>query len=465
MMSGPAAGRNRVLAAAVAALAVAALLTALAATGALALSAPLLTAVRWAAIGVLAVHALTRRTLAAWMLVSIVAGAELGHDAPDVARNLGVLGQIFLRLIKMVIGPLLFATLVVGIAGHADLRKVGRMGVKALIYFEVVTTLALLIGLVAINVSRAGVGVHVPPPPPGSTAEELKTARLTPSDMVLHAFPENIAKAVADNQVLQIVVFSILFGIALAMVGEERRRPLLAFADSLSETMFTLTNIVMLFAPVGIGAAIAYTVAHSGLGVLVNLSQLLLTLYASIAAFLLLVLLPVALVARIPLRPFLRAVAEPVSIGFATTSSEAALPRAMEAMEAIGVPRPIVAFVMPTGYSFNLAGSALYVSLASIFVAQAAGIDMGWSQQLLMLFTLMLTSKGVAGVPRAGLVVLLATAAAFRLPAEPIFLLLGVDALMDMGRTAVNVLGNCLATAVIARWEGDLGAEQPAPAG
>jgi proton glutamate symport protein len=278
---------------------------------------------------------------------------------------------------------------------------------------------------------------------------------------VLHAFPENIAKAVADNQVLQIVIFSILFGIALGMLAEDRRRPMLQLAESLGETMFKLTNIVMLFAPIGVGAAIAFTVAHSGLGVLVNLSQLLLTLYASIFAFVLLVLLPVALMARVPIRAFLAAVAEPVSIAFATTSSEAALPRAMEAMEAIGVPRPIVAFVMPTGYSFNLAGSALYVSLASVFVAQAAGMHLGWGQQLLMLFTLMLTSKGVAGVPRAGLVVLLATATAFHLPVEPIFVLLGIDALMDMGRTAVNVLGNCLATVVVARWEGDFGMSEP----
>jgi proton glutamate symport protein len=451
-------GRSRVLAAALAALAVAAVVTALAAAGRLAMPEPALAAVRWGAIAVLMAWAAVRRSLGAWMMACIAAGAELGHDAPAVATSLGVLGQIFLRLIKMIIAPLLFATLVVGIAGHADLRKVGRMGIKALIYFEVVTTLALLIGLAAINISRAGVGVHVPPPAPG---EELKAAPLSPSDMVLHAFPENIAKAVADNQVLQVVIFSVLFGIALGMLAEERRRPLLQLAESLSETMFKLTNIVMLFAPIGVGAAIAFTVAHSGLGVLVNLSQLLLTLYASILAFLLLVLLPVALLARIPIRSFLKAVAEPVSIGFATASSEAALPRAMEAMEAIGVPRPIVAFVMPTGYSFNLAGSALYVSLAAVFVAQAAGMHLGWGQQLLMLFTLMLTSKGVAGVPRAGLVVLLATATAFRLPVEPIFVLLGIDALMDMGRTAVNVLGNCLATAVVARWEGELGAAQP----
>lgn len=451
--------RGRVLIAALTALALAALLTALNAAGAIALPAGLLTAARWAAIAGLGAYAAMRRTVTSWMLVCMVAGVELGHDAPGIATDLGVLGQIFLRLIKTIIGPLLFATLVVGIAGHSDLRKVGRMGIKALIYFEVITTLALLIGLAAINLSRAGVGVHVPPP---AHAEELKAApRLTPSEMLLHAFPENIAKAVADGQVLQIVVFSVLFGIALAMLPEDRKRPLLSFAESLSETMFKLTNLVMLFAPIGVGAAIAYTVGHSGLGVLVNLSQLLATLYAAIAAFLLLVLLPVALLARIPLRPFLRAVAEPVSIAFATTSSEAALPRAMEAMEGLGVPRQIVAFVMPTGYSFNLDGSALYVSLASIFVAQAAGLTLGLGQQLLMLFTLMLTSKGVAGVPRAGLVVLLGTAAAFQLPLEPIFLLLGIDAVMDMGRTAVNVLGNCLATVVIARWEGELDAAQP----
>jgi proton glutamate symport protein len=446
------------LAVVLAALAAAALLTVLAAAGAFALPEAALVTARWAAIAVLVVYAALRRSLTTWILVCIVAGAEIGHDAPAFAISLGVLSQIFLRLIKTVIGPLLFATLVVGIAGHSDLRKVGRMGVKALIYFEIVTTLALFIGLAAINVSRAGVGVHVPPVVAG---EQLAAPHLTPAEMLLHVFPENIAKSIAENQVLQIVVFSVLFGIALAQLSDERRRPMLQFAESLSDTMFKVTNIVMLFAPIGVGAAIAYTVGHGGLGVLVNLSQLLATLYAAIVVFVLLVLLPVALLARIPLRPFLRAVAEPVSIAFATTSSEAALPRAMEEMEALGVPRAIVAFVMPTGYSFNLAGSALYLSLAAIFVAQAAGQHLGWGQQLLMMFSLMLTSKGVAGVPRAGLVVLLGTAAAFQLPLEPIFLLLGIDALMDMGRTAINVLGNCLATCVVARWEGDL----PASAG
>jgi len=390
----------------------------------------------------------------------MVVGAEIGHDWPSVAVTLRILSLIFLRLIKTIIAPLIFATLVVGIAGHHDLKQVGRMGIKALIYFEVVTTLALFIGLAAINISRAGVGIQLPPAADGG---QLAAAKQTASDAVLHVFPENIAKSIAEGQVLQIVVFSILFGMALAMLSENRRRPLLTFCESLSETMFKFTNLVMLFAPVGVGAAIAYTVGHMGLGILVNLFKLLATLYVSLILFLVFVLMPIALLARIPLRRFAGAIAEPVSIAFATTSSEAALPRAMEALEAMGIPRHIVAFVMPTGYSFNLDGTSLYLSLASVFVAQAAGIHMSLGQQLLMVFTLMLTSKGVAGVPRASLVILLGTAASFGLPVEPVFIILGIDELMDMARTSVNVIGNCLATAVIARWENEMGPDLPGP--
>ena len=408
---------------------------------------------RWVAIGGLVAYALLRRSLTAWILVSMVVGAEIGHDWPVVAVNLRLLSLIFLRLIKTIIAPLIFATLVVGIAGHHDLKQVGRMGIKALVYFEVVTTVALFIGLAAINVSRAGVGIQLPPT---AKTEQLAAAKQTAPDVILHVFPENIAKSIAEGQVLQVVVFSILFGMALAMLSESRRRPMLHFCESLSETMFKFTNLVMLFAPIGVGAAIAYTVGHMGLGILVNLFKLLATLYVSLILFLLLVLLPVALIARIPLKRFAGAIAEPVSIAFATTSSEAALPRAMEALEAMGIPRHIVAFVMPTGYSFNLDGTSLYLSLASVFVAQAAGIQMSLGQQLLMVFTLMLTSKGVAGVPRASLVILLGTATSFGLPVEPIFIILGIDELMDMARTSVNVIGNCLATAVIARWEGEM---------
>jgi proton glutamate symport protein len=413
---------------------------------------------RWAAITVLFMYGVKRKSLTTWILICMIIGGELGHDFPGVAVNLRVLSLIFLRMIKTIIAPLLFGTLVVGIAGHADLKQVGRMGLKALIYFELVTTVALFIGLAAINLSKAGVGVNLTQP---AQTEQLTATKETATDVILHIFPENIAKSVTEGQVLQVVIFSIVFAIALALLSEEKRRPMLAFAESLSETMFKFTNIIMLFAPIGVGAAIAYTVGHMGLGILGNLAKLLATLYIALIAFILLVLLPVALIARVPIKRFVKAMAEPVSIAFATTSSEAALPRAMEAMVAIGVPRQIVAFVIPTGYSFNLDGTTLYLSLASIFVAQAAGIHMDFSRQLLMVFTLMLTSKGVAGVPRASLVILLATAASFNLPVEPIFIVLGIDELMDMARTSVNVIGNCLASVVIARWEGEFGKEAP----
>lgn len=415
------------------------------------LPALVLITLRWIAIGIFGVYAVYRRSLTTWILVAMLAGAAIGHDWPEAAVNLRVLSQIFLRLIKAIIAPLLFATLVSGIASHADLKKVGRMGIKALIYFEVVTTLALVIGLAAINLSKAGVGATVPP----STGESLQVQKLGVSDTILHVFPQNIAKSIAEEQILQVVVFSILFGIALAMVREERRRPLLNLTDSLAETMFKFTNVVMYFAPFGVGAAIAYTIGTTGMGVLVNLAKLLLTLYVALFVVIFGVLLPTALLARVPLRRFVEAVAEPVSIAFGTASSEAALPRAMETLEQMGVPRETVAFVMPTGYSFNLVGSTLYLSLASIFVAQVAGVHLTLGQQLLMMLTLMLTSKGVAGVSRAALVILLGTVGSFGLPVEPVFILLGIDQLMDMGRTAVNVLGNCLATVVVARWEGD----------
>jgi len=395
-----------------------------------------------------------RKSLTTWILISMVIGAELGHDLPEIAVNLQILSKIFLRMIKTIIAPLLFATLVVGIAGHSSLKQVGRMGWKSILYFEIVSTIALFIGLAAINISKAGVGITLP-----SVAEtgipEVK--KQTIQEIILHIFPENLAQAIYEGQVLQIVVFSIIFGIAVAMLKENYKRPMIRFSESLAETMFKFTNIIMLFAPVAVGAAIAYTVGHMGLGILVNLFKLLLTLYVALLVFIFAVLLPVALFFRIPLKRFVQAVAEPATIAFATTSSESALPRAMENMESFGVPRKIVAFVLPTGYSFNLDGTTLYLALASIFVAQAAGIHLSFGQQLVMMLTLMLTSKGVAGVPRASLVILLGTAVSFGLPVEPIFIILGIDELMDMARTSVNVIGNCLASAVIARWEGELG--------
>ena len=403
---------------------------------------------------ILAVAGIRRRSLSYWIFLAMLAGFELGMDNPQFAVHLRVLGDIFLRLIKVIVAPLILGTLVTGIAAHGDLKKVGRIGLKSLLYFEVVTTIALFLGIAAINLTQAGAGVTLPP----AAAEQsvAPTAALKWDDFLLHVFPENIAKAVAENQILQVAVFAVLFGIALTLVPEKTRQPMLAFAESLAQTMFKFTNIVMYYAPIGVGAAMAYTVGHMGLSVLLPLGKLVLTAYGALLAFLLLVLLPVALLARIPLGRFLRFVAEPATIAFATSTSEAALPRAMEAMEEFGVPRQIVAFVIPAGYSFNLDGSTLYLALASIFIAQTAGMHLSWPEQLLMVFTLMLNSKGIAGVPRAVPVVLLATASTFHLPTEPIFIILGVDALIDMARTSVNVTGNCLASAVIARWEGEL---------
>ena len=421
-------------------------------------SATLLLVMRWLVLLALVAYAAFRRTLTAWIFVAMLLGAEIGHDVPAVATHLRVLAMIFLRLIKTIIAPLLFATLVVGIAGHSNLRQVGRLGLRSIIYFEIVTTIAIFLGLGAINLTKAGVGVHLPATP---ATENVPTTKLSAEETILHIFPENLAKSVADNAVLQVVVFSLIFAVALAMVGEQKRAVMLGFCDSLAETMFKFTNIVMYFAPVGVGAAVAYTVAHTGLGIIVSLLKLVLTLYAALLVFIFGVLLPVALLFRVPLKRFVKAVAEPVTIAFATSSSEAALPRAMEAMEGLGVPRQIVAFVIPTGYSFNMDGGSLYLSVAAIFVAQVAGIHLGFGQQLMIMLTLMLTSKGIAGVSRGALVVLMATAASLGLPTEPVFLLLGVDQLLDMGRTAVNVLGNCLATVVIARWEGEF-EDQPA---
>ena len=418
------------------------------------ISPPISASVRWLAILALCVFAWTKRSLTTWILVGMVVGAEVGQDFPAFATSLRILSQIFLQMIKVIIAPLLFATLVSGIAGHADLKKVGRMGIKAIVYFEVVTTIALFIGLAAINLSKAGVGMQLPA---AAATEKIAAVKPTAAEIILHVFPENIAKSVAENQVLQIVVFSIIFGIALAMVREEKRKPMLLFAESLAEVMFKFTNIVMLLAPLGVAGAIAYTVAHTGFGAMFNLAKLVATLYVALAVFICCVLLPIALLFKIPVRRFIKAVAEPATIAFSTSSSEAALPRALESMEALGVPREIVAFVIPTGYSFNMDGSTLYLALASIFVAQVAGIHLTLGQQLIMMLTLMLTSKGVAGVSRAALVILLGTASQFGLPTEPIFVILAVDQFMDMGRTSLNVIGNCLASVVVARWEGEFG--------
>lgn len=384
------------------------------------------------------------------LALGILVGAVVQHYNPAWSVYFRPFSQIFLRLIKMIIAPLIFATLVAGIAGAGHFKVVGRMGLRALIYFEIVTTLALVIGLVAVNITRPGDGVNLPI----GQASGITAQAQTWDQILLHVVPESVIDAMAKGDVLQVVVFSIFFGIALGMLGE-KGRPVLAWCEALAETMFKFTNIVMHYAPIGVGAAIAYTVGHGGLGVLYNLAKLVLTLYAALAILILAVFLPIALIFKVPLRKFIRAVKEPAVIAFSTTSSEAALPRAMEVLERLGVPRRIVSFVLPLGYSFNLDGTTLYLSLASVFVAQAAGVELTIGQQVTMLVTLMLTSKGVAGVPRASLVILAGTLAMYGLPLEGVTLILGVDELMDMGRTMTNVIGNCLATVVIAKWEGE----------
>ena len=397
-------------------------------------------------------YAFRKSSLTTWILLSMLIGVEIGLDFPTFAPNLQVLSKIFLRLIKTIIAPILFATLVVGIAGHSNLKQVGRMGWKSIVYFEIVTTVALVIGIIAINISKAGEGIVLPE----GFNQELPTAvPQTWQDHIVNVFPENIVKAIYHGDVLPVVVFSVLFGIALALVKSEKKQVVINFCEGMAETMFKFTNIIMHFAPFGVGAAIAVTVGHLGIDILMSLLKLLFTLYGALIVFLLVVLLPVAYLAKVPIKKFFLAISEPVSIAFATTSSESALPKAMENMQKLGVPQKIVAFVLPTGYSFNLDGSTLYLALASIFVSQAAGIDLSFGQQAVMVFTLMLTSKGVAGVPRATLIILLGTAASFNLPVWPIMAILGIDELMDMARTSVNVIGNCLATVVVAKWEGE----------
>jgi proton glutamate symport protein len=384
------------------------------------------------------------------LALGVLAGAIVDATNPAWAIYFRPFSQLFLRLIKMIIAPLIFATLVAGIAGAGHFKVVGRMGLRSIIYFEVVTTIALIIGLIAVNITRPGIGVNLPM----GQGPEIKATAQTWDQILLHVVPESVIDAMAKGDVLQIVVFSIFFGIALGMIGE-KGRPVIAWCESVAETMFKFTNIVMHYAPIGVGAAIAYTVGHGGLGVLYNLAWLVATLYMALAAFILLVLLPIALMFRVPIRKFIKAVKEPAVIAFSTTSSEAALPRAMEVLERLGVPRRIVSFVLPLGYSFNLDGTTLYLSLAAVFVAQAAGVELSIGHQITMMLTLMLTSKGVAGVPRASLVILAGTLASFGLPLEGVTLILGVDELMDMARTMTNVIGNCLATVVVAKWEGE----------
>ncbi len=394
-----------------------------------------------------------KTSLTFWIVVALVAGVLTGIFFPEFAKNMDVFSKIFLKLIKTIVAPLLFSTLILGIAGHADMKQVGRMGWKSILYFEIVTTIALLFGLIAANVIRPGDGIDL------SSIQktgDIVAQKQDWKDIILHTFPENIAKSVAEGQVLQIVVFSILFAIGLSMITKKQhKQTMLEWTESLAEVMFKFTKIVMYFAPLGVFGAMAYAVGKMGTSIFGPILKLVLTLYGSLFFFILLVLLPIALLMKINIPKFLKAVSEPVSIAFGTASSEAALAPAMQKLEAYGVPRKFVAFVLPTGMSFNLDGSTLYLATAAVFVAQAQGIEMSVGQQVVMMLTLMLTSKGVAGVARASLVILMGTIAMFGLSETPIYIILAVDVIMDMARTSVNMLGNCLATVVVTKWEGE----------
>jgi len=399
-------------------------------------------------------------SLSWWIVIATVLGAFVGYLDHDVWLNTNVgaalnpLSTIFLRMIKSIVVPLVFGALVIGIAGHGDdLKRVGRLALKSLVYFEIVTSIALFIGLGAVNLFKPGVGVVLS----GSAAdaEKLAATPTTLAGVLEHTVPQSFFEAASRNEVLQIVFFAVLFAAALTQVKGRPKEAMLGFCEGLAEVMFKFTGIVMKFAPIGIFAAIANTIGKNGIEVIWSLGKLVGTLYLALIVFILAVLVPVALIARIPLRDFWKWVKAPWLLAFTTASSEAALPLAMENMESFGVPRRIVSFVIPTGYSFNLDGSTLYLAVASIFVAQAAGIHLDLGQQLLMMLTLMLTSKGVAAVPRASLVILSGTLVTFGLPLEGVAVILGVDAFMDMARTSVNLVGNCLASAVMARWEGE----------
>jgi proton glutamate symport protein len=412
--------------------------------------------IRFVFCAVLAMYTIKGRSLTASILLAMFIGIETAEFFPDAAKELKVFSDIFLRLIKTIIAPLLFATLVVGIAGHTDLKQVGRMGWKSIVYFEVVTTIALVIGLLAINISQAGVGSSLQAQDAQIQKAESLLQQKHTHHVILDIFPENIAKSVAENQILQIVVFSILFGIGLAQIRNDRKKIMVDWVESLADVMFKFTNMVMYVAPFAVGGAMGYAVATMGYGVLHDLIKLVTTLYVALIAFIVFVLVPIGLLIKLPFKKFIHHISEPLSIAFATASSEAALPKAMENLEKMGIPRKVVSFVLPTGYSFNLDGTTLYLSLAAVFVAQVSGVDLSIGEQIQMCLILMLTSKGVAGVRGASFIILVGTVQSLGLDPQKAFAILAIDAIMDMGRTSVNLIGNCLATYAVAKWEGEV---------
>src|SRR6266480_6984838 len=402
-----------------------------------------------------------RPSLTTQIMIGLIVGVAVGWIRPEWGNKVYFLRDIFLNLIKSIIGPLVFSTLVVGIAGGGDLRKVGRMGVKALVYFEVVTTVALFIGLAVVNLTKPGTGVPLVAEASQTVEKIGQTHPQTLIETLVHVFPSSVFDSLVRGDILQIVAFAVLFAMAVSAVGE-KGKPLLRGMESLSQVMFKVTNYVMKFAPIGVGAAMAHTIGTQGPGVLVSLGNLIFSYYLGLIIFIGFVFGIIMVIIQAPIRQFVSAIREPATIAFATTSSESAMPRAMEAMERLGVPKRIVGFVMPTGYSFNLDGSMIFLAVTSVFIVEAAEPithqHFGFAQQLTMMLAFVVTSKGIAGVPRSSILVLLATLSSILPPpiaASGAVLLLGADAIMDMGRSCVNLIGNALATLVIARWEGE----------
>lgn len=397
------------------------------------------------------------KLLTIWIFIALVAGVIVGAVAPDFAVKMHPLATIFLRMVKMIIAPLLFATLVVGIAGHGDVKKIGRVGVKTLVYFEVVTTIALLIGLGIANLTNPGLGItNAINLPYLDEITQMASAvhHSSFSEFFISMIPTSVVQSMAEGNLLQIVVFSIFFALAICTIGK-KAKPVMDLLSSVCQIMFKFTEFVMLFAPIGIFGAIAYTVGSNGIIILKNYAKIIFSLYFALAIFVVLVLFAACKIVGISLKSLLQAIEEPALLAFTTASSEAALPKAMEIMEKFGVPKSIVGFVMPTGYTFNLDGSTLYLAIAIIFCSQIAGMNIPLEQQLIIMFALMVTSKGIAGVPRVALIVLAGTLTSFQIPIAGVAILLGIDQLLDMGRTTVNLIGNCVATVVIARWENE----------
>jgi proton glutamate symport protein len=392
--------------------------------------------------------------LTSWIFISLAIGLLIGIYAPEFAHSVKSLRTLFLNGVKCIIAPLIFSSIVCGINSSGSIKGLGRLGLRAIIWFEIATTVALGIGLLFVNVLRPGDGIELKPASDATLLAAAQT-KMTVAGFIEHLLPTNFAEAVVKGDVLQIVLFSVLFGISLLLAGE-RARPVLALCEGLSHVMFKFTELIMNLAPIGVGAAMAGAVAEHGLKVLIPMAKMVGTLYAALAVFIAVVLLPALLWARVRIIPFLKEIRPSVALAFATTSSESAYPGALQSLEKIGVPNRIASFVLPLGYSFNLDGSTLYLAIASIFIAQASHIEMSLSNQLAMMLMLMLTTKGVAAVPRASLVVLSATLAAFGLPLEGVVMIMGVDEFMDMARTSVNLLGNCVATTVISRWENEV---------